>query len=178
MFWQNNTICWLVIRVGNSDEGLTRSCPPQNCPSVGIFEVSNSDIHPWDHMKWNMFEIEISLTMKDPWGGVNKMQIQMWCRTLRQIGRAPCTTAISNREHWACIVYRPSVYCTQLYTNVFLWKYRCFVCFVFLQQKHVVSSIPVRQYILYKTQNPYFSTTWQIKEEYAKLHIIVQSKIT
>ena len=31
--------------------------------------------------------------------GVNKMQIQSWPRTLRQIGRAPCTTAISNCEY-------------------------------------------------------------------------------
>ena len=129
MFWPNNTICWLVIRVGNSDEGLTQSCPP-----VGISEVSNSDIHPWDHMKWNIFEIEISLTMKDPWGGVNKMQIQMWCRTLRQIGRAPCTTAISNREHWACIVYRPSVYCTITY-KCFSLKITFFHCFFLLLQK-------------------------------------------
>ena len=124
----------IVIRVGNSDDGLTQSCPPQNCPPVGISEVSNSDIHLWDYLKWNIFEIEISLTMKDPWGGVNKMQIQMWCRTLRQIGRAPCTTAISNREHWACIVYRPSVYCTITY-KCFSLKITFFHCFFLLLQK-------------------------------------------
>ena len=101
-------------------------------------------IHTWDDMKWIIFEIEISLTMKDPWGGVNKMQIQMWCRTLRQIGRAPCTTAISNREHWACIVYRPSVYCTITY-KCFSLKIRFFHCFFFFYKNHV-SSIPVHWY--------------------------------
>ena len=137
----------IVIRVGNSDDGLTQSWPPQNWPPVGISEVSNSVIHPWYHMKWNIFEIEISLTMKDPWGGVNKMQIQMWCRTLRQIGRAPCTTAISNREHWACIVYRPSVLLYN-YIHVFFFENHVFSLFflLLLVYKNHVSSIHVHWY--------------------------------
>ena len=94
------------------------------------------------------------------------MQIQMWCRTLRQIGRAPCTTAISNREHWACIVYRLSVYCAITY-KCFSLKITLFFASSFSLQKNMLYLAFLSTDIKYKTQNQDFSTIRQIKEEYA-----------